>query len=331
MFRLAEFVSTPRPTPLWTLLKQVGVTEVVGVLPRQFTDWRQMPIDHPWDYTALALYKEMIEEEGLTLAAIEDNPPMDRIRYGVAGAEEELDIVCRMIENMGRLGIPLWCYNWMAGLGWQRTSPRLRGRGGAIVSGYEHRLLKEAPPPIMGPVEADVLWRTLEHFLQRVVPVAEKAGVKLALHPDDPPMLPEIRGVARIMNSVPAFERLLRLHPSPMNGITLCQGNFTLMTDNLPQVIRDLAGTGRVYFVHFRDVRGTPEHFVETFIDEGQTNLVECMRAYRDVHFDGIMRTDHTPTLEGDDAEVPGYSTLGRLHAIGYIAGLRDAVMAEQA
>jgi mannonate dehydratase len=330
MFRLAEFLSNPRPTPLWAMLKQVGVTEVVGVLPRQFTDWRQTPIDHPWDYTALAIYKEMIEEEGLTLTAIEDNPPMDRIRYGVAGAEEEIDIVCQMIENMGRLGISLWCYNWMAGLGWQRTSSRLRGRGGAIVSGYDHRLLAEAPPPLMGPIGADVLWRTLEQFLQRVVPVAEKAGVKLALHPDDPPMLPEIRGVARIMNSVPAFERLLSLHASPMNGITLCQGNFTLMTDNLPQVIRELGGTGRVYFVHFRDVRGTPEHFVETFIDEGKTDLAECMRAYRDIQFDGIMRTDHTPTLAGDDAEVPGYSTLGRLHAIGYIEGLRAAVMSEK-
>ncbi len=331
MIRFAEFISDPQPTEFWQLLKQVGVTEVVGVLPRQYTDWREMLIDYPWDYTALAIYKEMIEEEGLSLTAIEDNPPMDRLRYGLAGSEEELDVVCKFIENLGRLGVSIWCYNWAAGLGWQRTATRLRGRGDAIVSGYDYQFSGQDAPPIMGTVDQETLWRTLEKFLERVVPVAERAGVKLALHPDDPPMIPEIRGVARIMNSVPAFERLLSLNPSPANGITLCQGNFTLMTKDLPKVIRDFVGMDRVPFVHFRDVRGTAENFVETFIDEGQTNMVECMRAYRDAGFNGIMRTDHTPTLAGDTAQVPGYSVLGRLHAIGYMAGLRDAVATETA
>ena len=307
MIRFAEFLSDSRPTPFWTMLKQLGVTEAVGVLPRGYMDWRQATVDHPWDYAPLAVYKEMLEEEGLTLTAIEDNPPMDRLRYGVAGAEEELDQVCRFIENLGKVGIPLWCYNWAAVLGWQRTSSRLRGRGGAIVSGYNHTLVGSSDPPMMGPIDAETLWKTLERFLNRVVPVAEKAGVKLAMHPDDPPMLSEIRGVARIMNSVDAYERLLSLVPSESNGITLCQGNFTLMTDNLPGVIREFGSTRRVHFVHFRDVKGTPERFVETFIDEGKTDMVECMRAYRDVHFDGIMRTDHTPTLAGDDSEVAGY------------------------
>lgn len=329
MIRFAEIIPEPRPTAMWTMLKQLGVTETVGVLPRAFMDWRQVTIDRPWDYTPLALYKQMVEEEGLTLTAIEDNPPMDHLRYGAAGAEEEFEQVVRLIENMGKLNIPIWCYNWAAALGWQRTSSRLRGRGGAIVTGYNHQLVGDNPPPLMGPVDSDTLWKSLERFLTRIIPVAEKAGVKLAMHPDDPPILPEIRGVARIMNSVPAFERLLALNSSPYNGITLCQGNFTLMTDKLPQVIRQLGSTGRVYFVHFRDVRGTPDHFVETFIDEGKTDMVECMRAYRDVDFDGIMRTDHTPTLAGDDAEVAGYSSLARLHALGYMMGIRDAVLSE--
>jgi mannonate dehydratase len=311
------------------MLKQLGIREGVGVLPRHFVDWRRATIDNPWDYTPLAVYKEMVEEEGLTLTAIEDNPPMDRLRYGAAGAEEEFDQVAQMITNMGRLGISLWCYNWAAAINWQRTSSRLRGRGGAIVSGYDHQLVGSNPPPLMGPIAADALWANLERFLQRIVPIAEKAGVKLALHPDDPPILPEIRGVSRIMNTVDAFERLLAISPSEVNGITLCQGNFTLMTKNLPEVIHALGGTGRVYFVHFRDVRGTPDKFVETFVDEGQTDMVACMRAYRDIHFDGIMRTDHTPTLAGDDAEVAGYSTLGRLHALGYMTGLREAVLSE--
>ncbi|PSR32601.1 MAG: mannonate dehydratase [Sulfobacillus benefaciens] len=329
MIRFAEIIPEPRPTAFWTMLKQLGITETVGVLPRNFMDWRRATIDNPWDYTPLAVYKQMVEEEGLTLTAIEDNPPMDRLRYGIAGAEEEFEQVAKLITNMGRLGISIWCYNWAAAINWQRTSSRIRGRGGAIVSGYDHQLVGANPPPLMGPIDADQLWKTLERFLRRIIPIAEKAGVKLAMHPDDPPMIPQIRGVARMMNSIEAFERLLAIVPSPANGITLCQGNFTLMTDDLPAIIHHLGDTGRVYFVHFRDVRGTPEKFEETFIDEGKTDMVACMRAYRDVNFDGIMRTDHTPTLASDQAEVAGYSTLGRLHALGYMAGLRDAVLSE--
>ena len=327
--RFAEVISDPRPTPFWAALKQIGITEVVGILPRQFLDWRQVTIDHPWDYTPLALYKEMLAEEDLTLTAIEDNPPMNNLRYGKAGAEEELEQICKMIENMGKLGISIWCYNWAAALGWIRTSFRGRGRGGAVVSGYNHQILASKPPPLMGPIDAETLWQTLERFLQRVVPVAEKAGVKLAMHPDDPPVHAEIRGVARIMNSVDSFERLLKLVPSEVNGITFCQGNFALMTSDLPQAIRHLGQTGRIFFVHFRDVRGTADHFVETFIDEGQTDMVACMQAYRDIGFDGIMRCDHTPTLAGDDAEVAGYSILGRLHALGYMTGIREAILRE--
>ena len=330
MIRFAEIIPESRPTAFWTMLKQLGVEEVVGVLPRGYLDWRRVTTDNPWDYAPLAVYKEMIEEEGLTLTAIEDNPPMDKLRYGAAGAEEELEQVVKLLENMGKLGISVWCYNWAAAIGWQRTSSRLRGRGNAIVSGYDHGVVGATPPPLMGPIDRDTLWGTLERFLDRVIPVAEKAGVKLAMHPDDPPVLPEIRGVARIMNTVQAYERLLSLNPSESNGITLCQGNFTLMTDNLPGVIRELGSTGRVYFVHFRDVRGTPQKFVETFIDEGKTDMVECMRAYRDIEFDGTVRTDHTPTLAGDDAEVAGYSVLGRLHALGYMMGIRDSVLSEK-
>ena len=192
---------------------------------------------------------------------------------------------------------------------------------------FEHQLLADAPPTREGRVAEAALWENLGFFLERVLPVAEEAGVKLAMHPDDPPLSP-IRSIDRIMRSVDAFERLLELAPSEANGITLCQGNFTLMTDDLPSVIRSFGEQGKIFFVHFRDVRGSPESFVETFHDEGQTDMLACMRAYRDVGFDGVLRTDHTPTLEGDAASLAGYSHQARLHAIGYVAGLREAVYA---
>ncbi len=172
------------------------------------------------------------------------------------------------------------------------------------------------------------MWTNLGYFLERVVPIAEKAGVKLAMHPDDPPLSP-IRGLARIMRSVENYQRLLDLAPSPVNGITLCQGNFTLMTRDLPGVIRRFGRQQKIFFVHFRDVRGTPEKFVETFHDDGQTDMLECMRAYRDVGYDGVCRPDHVPTMEGDSNQKPGYSSIGRLFAIGYITGLQEAVYRE--
>jgi mannonate dehydratase len=182
------------------------------------------------------------------------------------------------------------------------------------------------PTPSSGPVHAEQLWENLGWFLERICPVAEEAGVRLAMHPDDPP-LPTIRGIDRIMTSVESFDRLLELEPSPANAITFCQGNFTLMTDDVPAAIHHYGE--RIAFVHFRDARGTRDAFVETFHDDGQTDMLACMRAYRDIDFRGVLRTDHVPTLTGDSAAVAGYSHLGRLHAIGYMAGLRDAVLAE--
>jgi mannonate dehydratase len=121
--------------------------------------------------------------------------------------------------------------------------------------------------------------------------------------------------------------------PSPVNGIALFQGNFTLMTDDLRGVIRHFgshsSGQNKIFFVHFRDVRGDAYKFVETFHDDGKTDMLACMRAYRDVGFEGVCRPDHVPTMEGDDNDRPGYSSVGRLFAIGYLKGLREAVYAE--
>jgi mannonate dehydratase len=177
-------------------------------------------------------------------------------------------------------------------------------------------------------VTEEHLWATFRRFIQRVAPAAERAGVRLALHPDDPPLSP-LRGIARIMRSVEAFERVIAMVDTPANSITLCQGNFTLMTDDLPGVIRHFGRLGRIAFGHFRDVRGAPERFVETFHDDGQTDMFACMRAWHEIGFEGVMRPDHVPTLEGDLHDTPAYSNMARLHAIGYMVGLREAAMAE--
>jgi mannonate dehydratase len=134
-----------------------------------------------------------------------------------------------------------------------------------------------------------------------------------------------MRGIGRIIRTLDAYDRVFALQPSPVNGMTFCQGNLALVTDDLPAAIRRFGSAGRIHFVHFRDVRGTPERFVETFVDEGPTDMAACIRAYLESGVDAPLRTDHSPSLSGDTATVPGYPTLGRLHAVGYVQGLLEA------
>jgi len=325
MIELAEMLP-PTPSPLWTLARQMGLDYAVGGLP--FDDPLN-GIDAPWDYMPLLRLKQRYESAGFKLAVIEARPPYNLVKRGLPGRDREIDAICTLIENMGRLGIPVWCYEWMTDFNWLRTNTNTLSRGGSIVTSFDAALLRDAPPTELGPISEEALWENLEYFLRRVVPVAERANVKLAMHPDDPPLSP-IRGVGRIMRSVENYQRLLDLVPSPVNGITLCQGNFTLMTNDLPAAIRQFGRQNKVFFVHFRDVRGTPEKFEETWHDAGKTDLLACMRAYKEVGFEGVLRPDHVPTVEGDSNDRPGYSAFGRLYAIGYIRGLRHAVYREE-
>jgi len=324
MLQIAEYLP-PTVSPLWKLSKQAGVDFAVGGLPfnESFNG-----TDAPWDYLPLVRMKQRYESGGFNLAVIEARPPLNKAKRGLPGRDEEIVTVCTLIENMGRLGIPVWCYEWMTDFNWIRTGTSTISRGGSVVTSFDNSLMKDAPPTENGPITEEKLWETLEYFLKKIMPVAEKWKVKLAMHPDDPPLSP-IRGVGRIMRSIENYQRLLDLVPSPMNGITLCQGNFTLMTDDLPGAIRHFGKQGKIFFVHFRDVLGTPEKFEETWHDAGKTDMLACMRAYKDINFEGVLRPDHVPTVEGDSNDNAGYSSFGRLYAIGYIRGLQQAVYAD--
>ena len=326
MIKIAE-VFHPNDRSLWKLVKQCGVNHVVGgfsLQPKPDAD----PERQPWSYMSLLRMKTAYRDAGFDLAVIESRPPMEKIKLGLQGRDEEIAVIKTLIRNMGRLGIPVWCYEFMPTVRVVRTSRTIPTRGGAQVTGYDHDLMKNAPLTEHGEVPESRIWENLQSFLEEVVPVAEEYGVKLAAHPDDPPLSP-IRGFSRVLRSIENYQTLIDLVPSPVNGIALCQGNFTLMTDDLPGAIHHFGEQEKIFFVHFRDVRGTPEKFVETFHDDGKTDMLACLKAYKAVGYEGICRPDHVPTMEGDTWGRPGYTKIGRLFAIGYIKGLREAVYRE--
>lgn len=326
--RLAEMLP-PEPTTLWALARQAGVTDAVsGTRGNPFAD----DGEKPWELMPLLRLKNRFAEEGLTLSVMEGGgPDLNRAKLGLPGRDEEIEGFLTMIRSLGRIGVSVVCWNWMAEFGWMRSSVGMHSRGGALVTGYDDKDLQDVPLTSAGVVTDEQLWDSLEYFLKAVVPVAEQAQVKLALHPDDPP-LPRIRGVARIIRSPESMRKAIELVPSAYNGITYCQGNFAAMDADIPATIR-LFGRdlGQIHFVHFRDIRGSAAKFEETFHDDGKTNMLEAMRTYFEVGFDGPMRPDHVPTMAGEPNDRPSYGIMGRLFALGYMKGLMEAAADERA
>ncbi|GAB3165401.1 mannonate dehydratase [Telluribacter humicola] len=287
----------------------------------------------PWDYKAVVAVKEAWDSVGLKLKVIEGPPALGTpTKLGLAGRDEEIQNFITLMQNLSRVGIDTICYNWMPVINWARTSLDRPSRGGALVSAFDIDAVQDqAPITEYGELTHDKMWKNLEYFLKAVVPEAEKVGMKLALHPDDPP-IDSIRGIPRIMTSPEAFKRLLDLYPSPSNGITFCQGSFASMGAqgqgvDIPATIEYFGKRKAIHFVHFRDVRGYKDHFEETFHDDGKTDMYRAMQAYYNVGFRGPLRPDHVPTMAGDSNEHAGYSTIGTLFAIGYIRGLMEGVV----
>jgi mannonate dehydratase len=309
-------VLPPEPCDRWELASQIGVEHVV-VHTLELGDGTR-----PHEFDTLLRMKNRFEDYGLEIAAFEGGVPVtDATRLATDARDEEIARFKTLLRNLGKLEIPVVCYDWMAGLRWARTSTTVPARGDSRTSAYDDEQMSRGPQPAAADTTPEELWENLEYFLDEVVPVAEEAGVKLGLHPDDPP-IDNVRGMTRIINSPEAYERVLDIYPSEHNGITFCQGNFAAMGCDIPETIRRFGD--HINFVHFRDVEGPAHDFVETWHDDGPTDMQRAMDAYSDIGFDGPIRPDHVPTMTGEPNENPGYEMGGRLFAIGYMKGLME-------
>ena len=318
--KIAEVLGE-RPDRLWHLSRQAGVTHAVGRIPLDATGTAST------EYMDLLYMKKRYEDFGFKLEVLEPGLEWQfhRTRLGIEGRDEEIARCKALLLNMGELGIPVLCYNFMAVFNWIRTSVSTPERGGALVTSYEHSLMSGAPLTDAGVISEDQLWENLRYFLKEIVPVAEKAKVRLALHPDDPPISP-IRGISRIITSASALRTAMELVPSEYSGVTFCQGTLATSGADIPATIRRFGD--KIFFVHFRDIRGTAEAFSETFHDNGKTDMFAAIKAYKDIDFNGAVRVDHVPTMEGEDNREPGYAAIGRLFAVGYLKGLLEGANA---
>ena len=304
------------PGRQWDLALQLGVRHAVVRLPEDpgfdITDAGQM-----------RCVMDRFRSRGLTPLVIEPMPNCvhDHIKRGDALRDQCLDSVIKMIPLLRQNGIGTICVNFMAEIGWLRTDRAFPERGGARTTAFD---LADYHPDPDKAITARQLWENFSVFCQAVLPAAEKYGVRIALHPDDPPV-ERLGKVERILISRANVQRALDMGGSPMLGLTFCQANYAAMGEDIYDCIMDFGRQGKLFFVHFRDIEGRRERFHETFHDNGTTDMARALRCYRDAGFEGPIRVDHVPTMAGEENGSPGYAELGRLYAIGYLRGLAEA------
>lgn len=278
-----------------------------------------------WELADLLELKKAINEFGLEFFAIAHTPPhrFQKALLGLPGRDEEIENWCKSLRAIGQAQIPILQYTWYLNVGskhinWH-TSTTTPIRGGALGEAFDYSLAKDAPVSELGIVTDEQLWESLTYFLKAVIPVAQENGVRMAMHPADP-QVPSLAGVARIMRSPEAFDRMLDINPSPANAINFCQGCFTQMLDppDLYKAIEHFARRKAIAFVHFRNVVGNKEKFTEAFWDEGKADMVQAMAAYRRGGYDGYLTPDHHPHVINDT--VWGHRSRG--FALGYMRGL---------
>lgn len=313
-----SLVAQPGTADRMQAIRQIGAEDVV-----QYSVEDRAAI-----FEAFEDFSEKARDADLRVSVVEAGPPIGKIVMGEEGWQEQTQDWIKAIRLLAASGVEVICYNFMPQVFDDamvvRTSFETKTRGGAITSAYraadvDHSTLVGAVAPIL----RDEMRANLKRFLDAVIPVAEEVGIKLAMHPDDPPASP-MGGLQRIMSSIEDYDWLLAANPSTANGITFCIGCFAELGCDL-EVLIDRWG-GRIHFVHFRNIRGCLDDFVETFPDDGDVDLLSVLRKLDSVGYTGCIRPDHAPKLSGEHVEVEGYGFQGHIFTAGYLRGLLMAI-----
>ncbi|MFH1567106.1 MAG: mannonate dehydratase [Gemmatimonadota bacterium] len=294
-------------------IKQMGCDDFLMNTPR-------LPGSARWEHADVASLKARAEAWGLRLMALENVPVSfyDRIMLGLPGRDEQLGHMIHTVQSIGRAGVPILGYHWMPNSVW-RTQPPAAVRGGALATRFNLAEHADAPLSHGRVYTAEEIWDYYAWYLERILPVAERAGVRLALHPDDPPV-PSLGGVARIFGSFAGFRRAMDTFDSPCHGLDFCMGCWSEMGGHAQvlEALRYFVPQRKVFYIHFRDVQGEAACFHECFIDAGQVDTLEVVRTLRALDFDGFLIPDHVPATVGDSP----WHHRGRAHAVGYIQAL---------
>ncbi len=313
-----------------------------------FKVWSQLGVKHvcadpkglhwtEWTRPALEKHREHVESFGITLDMITlplNSSPMDRqketkeayhIMLGKSPERDrEIEQINKLIENAAKVGIPAVKYN-MNIIGIPRTADT-QGRGGSMNSTFRWAETdQKAKPTMAGVVSVEDNWERIEYFLSKVVPVATQNKVRLACHPHDPWTPPGYMGVTRVLGTVDGLKKFVQMHESPYHGLNFCQGTVSEMLDNpgeeIPDVIRWFGKRGKIFNVHFRNIRGKKLDFVEVFPDEGSVNMLEAMKAYKETGYKYMLMPDHVPHIDGRDPQGVAFA-----FCYGYITALLQGV-----
>jgi len=315
---------TPRDDVDYRMWVQLGVQHVCVDPPGN---------PHHWSLDDLNRHREHVEGFGLTLDMVQLPLSSRPIEQGqspniLLGREpdrqREIDSICALIERLAEAGIPAAKYNLNI-IGIPRT-PKETGRGGSRNAAFRwSKADQKAPPGIAGVVDEEENWTRIDHFLRHVVPVATSAKVRLACHPHDPYTPPGYKGVTRVLGTVEGLKRFVTMQESPYHGLNFCQGTVGEMLEDpgreIVPVIRWFGERGKLFNVHFRNIRGKRLDFKEVFPDEGSMDMAASLRAYRDVGYAYMLMPDHVPEIDGRDPSGTAFA-----FCYGYIRGLMDAV-----
>ena len=308
-----------------------------------------VPVGEVWPLDKLQALRARIEGAGLKFEVVESVPTHEDIKLGKPTRDRLIANFQQNIRHCAAVGVKVICYNFMPVFDWTRTEMAKELPDGSFTLAFDAKAVAKIDPEkgIALPgwdasykpeqlksllaeykaVNEETLWANLEYFLKAIIPVAEEAGIKMAMHPDDPPR--PIFGLPRIVKNREDLQRLVNIVDSTANGLTLCSGSLGAdLCNNIEGLVREFGSQGRIHFGHLRNVKVEPDG---TFYEsthrscDGSLDMAAIVKAYHDIGFEGYVRPDHGRMIWGETGK-PGYGLYDRALGAVYLNGLWEAI-----